>query len=209
MSQQTEMTSATHMKYLLYLPDTEASDNGFPLMLFLHGSGERGDDLELVKTHGPPSFLDDTTDFPFIVASPQCPSGETWNPILLIELINELSGIAFVDTNRIYVTGLSMGGRGTWDLAMAAPERLAAIAPVCASSNTARAFVIKDIPCWVFHGAEDKVVPCLNSDNMVDALKLAGADVKYTKYPDVGHDSWTPTYSNPELYEWMLMQKRK
>jgi len=207
--QQTEMTSANRMKYLIYLPDIEAPVSGFPLMLFLHGSGERGDDLDLVKKHGPPSFLDDTTDFPFVVASPQCHEGQTWKPLLLIELLDELSAIAFVDTNRVYVTGLSMGGSGTWDLTMAAPERFAAIVPICGTGDTLRACTIKQVPVWVFHGAGDEIVSHSYSDDMVEALGLCGANVKYTLYPDVDHFAWVPAYNNPKLYEWLLQQERK
>ena len=209
MAQQIEMTSAIHMKYLLYVPDMESPENGFPLMLFLHGSGERGDDLELVKKHGPPSFLDHRSDFPFMVASPQCPEGKQWEPYKLIELLNELAGIANIDTSRVYVTGLSMGGHGTWDLAMFAPERFAAIAPVCGKGDVSRACILKDMPTWVFHGARDKVVPSSYSDEMVEALQDCGAYVKYSLYPDVDHFSWVPAYEDQELYEWLLQQEIK
>jgi predicted peptidase len=114
-----------------------------------------------------------------------------------------------IDQNRIILTGLSMGGRGTWDLAMAKPEIFACIAPVCGTSDPARAFVIRNIPCWVFHGANDDIVPVYHSDAMVEALERAGADVKYTRYPEEDHYSWIPAYKTIDLYEWMLQQRRK
>jgi len=209
MSQQREYTFAHRMDYLLYLPDIEAPGKGFPLMLFLHGGGERGTDLDLIKKHGPPSFLDERTDFPFLVISPQCPEEETWDPLLLLALINEISGVYFVDTNRIYVTGLSMGGTGTWDLAMAAPDKLAAIAPICGEAQVSRACEIKSIPTWVFHGAKDEVVPPSFSDKMVEALQQCGADVKYSLYEDVDHFAWVPAYRDPAFYEWMQSQKKE
>ena len=208
MTQQSEILSKTY-NYLLYIPGFEAPDNGYPFILFLHGSGERGDGLAKVKVHGPPSFLDDTTDFPFVVVSPQCLAGERWDPDKLLNLLDEIISISKIDTSRIIITGLSMGGRGTWDRAIAAPGKFAAIAPVCGTTDPAQAFVIKDIPCWVFHGAKDTIVPVYHSDNMVEALKLAGADVRYTRYPDEDHFSWVPAYNTPELYEWMLKQQKK
>jgi len=209
MAQQTEMTSVSKIKYLLYVPDMKAPVAGFPLLLFLHGSGERGDDLELVKKHGPPSFLDDTTNFQFMVISPQCPEGETWSPPRLAGLIRELTSIAMVDKSRIYVSGLSMGGQGTWDFAMAYPNTVAAIAPICGKGDPTQACVLKDIPIWVFHGAKDEVVPNSFSDEMVEALNDCDAYVKYTLYPDVDHFSWVPAYKDPALYEWLLQQKKR
>ncbi len=209
MSQQSEMTSVTHMKYLFYLPDMEAPEAGYPMILFLHGSGERGDNLDLVKTHGPPSFLDDTTDFPFIVVSPQCPEGKKWDIYKLLELIDEIETVAFIDTNRTIVTGLSSGGSATWDLAMLAPGKFAAIVPICGKGDPSEACYIKDVPTWVFHGARDEITPSSYSDEMVKALRACGLQVKYTLYPDVDHFAWVPAYSNPALYDWMLQQKRK
>ena len=142
MSQQSEMTSVTHMKYLFYLPDIQAPDGGFPLMMFLHGDGEKGDDLNLVKTHGPPSFIVDTTDFPFIVVSPQGSEGKDWNIYKLNELIAEIATVAFVDTIRIIVTGLSSGGTATWDLAMLSPGKFASIVPICGKCDPSKACYI-------------------------------------------------------------------
>jgi predicted peptidase len=208
MGQQQEMTSANKTKYLMYLPDMDGPESGFPLMLFLHGIGECGDNLDLVKKNGPPSFLDDKKDFPFIVLSPQCPEGEQWIPELLIELIEEFSAIAFVDTSRIYVTGLGMGGTGTWDLALAKPDMFAAIVPICGKGNPEQACKLKKLPVWVFHGEKDDVIPSSYSSEMVDALEKCGGIVKFTLYQDVDHSAWIPAYDDPALFEWMLEQHR-
>ena len=124
-------------------------------------------------------------------------------------LLDEIVSKYAVDEDRIYLTGLSMGGFGTWSLATAYPERFAALAPICGRGNPEKAHVLKDIPVWVFHGAKDETVPPENSQQMVNALKECGADVQYTIYPDAGHDSWTETYNNPKLYEWFLEHKLK
>ncbi|MCA9734001.1 MAG: prolyl oligopeptidase family serine peptidase [Deferribacteres bacterium] len=200
------------MDYLVYLPDQYgAVKQDWPLMLFLHGAGERGNDLEKVKFHGPPKRVATGDAFPFIIVSPQCPEGEWW-PNLTTELnylLDEIEQKYAVDKNRIYLTGLSMGGYGTWALAATYPEKFAAIAPVCGGGTptprTARE--MSKLPVWVFHGAKDNVVPIAESQLMVDALKKAGADIQFTIYPEAGHDSWTETYNNPALYEWFLQHR--
>ncbi len=193
--------------YLLYLPKEYAeSDKEFPLVLFLHGAGERGNDLEKVKTHGLPKLINQGKDFPFIVVSPQCPEDMFWNTKLLSELLDEIQSKYRVDKNRVYATGLSLGGHGTWSLAISEPNRFAAIAPVCGWSDTSKANIIAHIPIWVFHGAKDIVVSVKASEDMVNALKNYGSDIKLTIYPEANHDSWTETYNNEELYKWMLEQ---
>lgn len=194
--------------YLLYLPRDYDKEKSWPLMLFLHGAGERGDDLELVKKHGPPKLIAAGKDFPFIVVSPQCPKGRWWEPMELVALLDEIGGKYKVDPDRIYVTGLSMGGFGSWRLAAYAPERLAAIAPICGGGETYWTKEFAHLPVWVFHGAKDTGVPLERSQAMVDALKKSGGDPKFTIYPDAGHDSWTAAYDDPELYKWLLAQKR-
>lgn len=194
--------------YLLYLPRDYDKEKSWPLMLFLHGAGERGDDLELVKKHGPPKLIAAGKDFPFIVVSPQCPKGRWWEPMELVALLDEISGKYKVDPDRIYVTGLSMGGFGSWRLAAYAPERLAAIAPICGGGETYWTKEFAHLPVWAFHGAKDTGVPLERSQAMVDALKKSGGEPKFTIYPDAGHDSWTAAYDDPELYKWLLAQKR-
>jgi predicted peptidase len=196
------------LNYLLSLPEDYDKQETWPLLLFLHGSGERGDDLELVKKHGPPKLIAAGKDFPFIVVSPQCPKGQWWEPIELVALLEDLGKKYKVDADRIYVTGLSMGGFGTWRLAAYAPDRLAAIAPICGGGEKYWAKQFAHLPVWAFHGAKDTGVPPERSQKMVDELKKKGGNPKLTIYPDAGHDSWTETYSNPKFYEWMLSQER-
>jgi predicted peptidase len=197
------------MDYLLYLPSDYEQQDAWPLLLFLHGAGERGDDLELVKTHGPPKLIAQGQEFPFIVASPQCPEVLRWGPVELLALLDDLSDRYKVDPDRIYVTGLSMGGFGAWQLAAYAPDRLAAIAPICGGGEVRWAERIAHLPVWAFHGAQDRAVPVKRSEEMVQALRKQGSEPKLTVYPDAAHDSWTETYNNPGLYEWLLQQKRK
>ncbi|MGA2033620.1 MAG: prolyl oligopeptidase family serine peptidase [Thermoguttaceae bacterium] len=196
------------MKYLLYLPQDYDGKDSWPLLLFLHGAGERGHDLELVKKHGPPKLIAAGKAFPFIVVSPQCADNAWWEPVELSTLLDEIVEKYKVDQDRIYVTGLSMGGFGTWSLAGREPKRLAAIVPICGGGEPFLASAFAHVPAWVFHGGKDPVVPLERSKQMVDALKRAGGNVKFTVYPEAGHDSWTDTYANPELYQWLLQQKR-
>lgn len=197
-----------HLDYLLYLPKDYDKQNSWPMMLFLHGAGERGDDLELVKKHGPPKLIAEGKDFPFIVVSPQCPKDVWWQPSELAALLDDISGKYKVDADRIYVTGLSMGGFGSWALAGYAPQKLAAIAPICGGGETFWTKRFAHLPVWAFHGAKDTAVPLERSEAMVAALKKNGGDPKLTVYPEAGHDSWTATYNDPAFYEWLLAQKR-
>jgi predicted peptidase len=196
------------MGYLLYLPKDYDKQDSWPLLLFLHGSGERGDDLELVKVHGPPKLIAAGKDFPFIVVSPQCPKDQWWEPVELVALLDEICRKYKVDADRIYVTGLSMGGFGVWRLAMYAPHRFAAIAPICGGGETYWTKQFAHLPVWAFHGGKDEGVPPERSTAMVESLKKEGGSPKLTVYPEAGHDSWTETYNNPEFYEWLLAQKR-
>lgn len=206
-----EITVKVKLDYLLFLPEGYGEgDKKWPLILFLHGAGESGDNLEKVKIHGPPKIVETKHDFPFILVSPQSP-GRGWNADALKGLLDQVIADYRVDRNRVYLTGLSMGGFGTWSLAAAYPEMFAAIAPICGGGNPAEAKRLKDLPIWVFHGAKDPAVPLQRSQDMVDVLKAAGADektLKFTVYPDAGHDSWTETYNNPQLYEWFLSHTR-
>jgi predicted peptidase len=201
-------------EYLLYLPDdyNDKPLKNWPMLVFLHGSGERGHDLEKVKVHGPPKLIELGKKFPFVVLSPQCPDSVDWDTETLYALIKHIVSEYRIDETMIWVTGLSMGGWATWDLAMAYPEYFAAIAPVCGRVNRnypLRAADLKSLPVWVFHGAADDVVLIREQAKMVKALKACGNEARFTIYPLSGHDSWTETYDNPELYEWFLKQKRK
>jgi predicted peptidase len=205
-AQQTEEKMPGSYAYLLYMPEDGVPP--FPLILYLHGSGERGDDPSLVKKNGPPAFLDDTTGFHFAVISPQCPANTRWEAQNLNAFLDFAISTYPIDTNRIYLTGLSMGGQGTWELAMLAPDRFAAIAPVCGRQFIEDPTPLKTLPVWVFHGAKDGVVSPEFSISIVGKLQALGADVKFTLYPDANHNSWDATYSNPALYAWFMTYKK-
>jgi predicted peptidase len=209
----TKVTQHVQLDYLLFVPaDYASADRDWPLMLFLHGAGERGDDIERVKLHGPPKLVENDPDFPFIVVSPQCPAGDWWSDetmqLALVDLLDDVSSRYNMDEERVYLTGLSMGGYGAWALAARQPNRFAAVAPICGGGKPEFAKAIGKLPVWAFHGAKDDVVPVEASREMVDALKAAGGEVRFTVYPDADHDSWTQTYENPELYDWLLSHTR-
>jgi predicted peptidase len=207
-SQKLERSIKVTLGYLLYLPKDYAQEDSWPLMLFLHGAGERGDDLQRVKLHGPPKLIAAGREFPFIVVSPQCPKDRWWEPFELTALLDEIVEKYKVDRDRIYVTGLSMGGFGTWNLVAFTPDRFAALAPICGGGESFAAKRLARVPAWVFHGAKDLLVPLERSQKMVEAMKKNGGSVKLTVYPEAGHDSWTAAYNDPELYRWLLEQKR-
>ena len=207
----TTVEKEVELGYLQYVPpEYNETEKDWPLMVFLHGMGERGDNLDLVKKHGPPKLIAEGKDFPFIVVSPQCPQWSWWPTEVeaLDALIDRICSEYRVDEDRIYLTGLSMGGFGTWSLACHSPDRFAAIAPICGGGEPEKAEKIAHLPVWVFHGAKDNVVPVKRSKEMVEALKEAGGTPKLTIYPDAGHDAWTQAYNDEELYDWFLKHKR-
>lgn len=203
------ITLPFRMGYLLYLPPDydRSADSKWPLVLFLHGAGESGTNIELVKKHGPPKLVAAGKDFPFILVSPQC-NNSAWHPHQLAALLDDIEASYRVDLDRVYVTGLSMGGFGTWSLAAEYPKRFAAIAPICGGGPIWAGDRLKDMPIWAFHGALDDIVVPDRTHEMVHAVQAAGGNAKVTIYPDADHDSWTCTYDNPELYEWLLHHKR-
>jgi predicted peptidase len=198
------------LRYWLYLPsdyDTKQSER-WPLVLFLHGSGERGDDLEKVKIHGPTKLVAAGKEFPFVLCSPQCPADTRWNADELAKLVDELTKTYRIDRERLYVTGLSMGGAGTWSLVAANPEKFAAAMPLCGRGDLANAEKLAKTPTWVLVGDKDRAETVENCKEMATALKKAGGEAKLTVYPDVPHDCWTMTYNNPEVYDWLLSHRR-
>jgi predicted peptidase len=207
------------LNYLLYFPKDYSATDGkrWPLMLFLHGSGERGTDVQRVATHGPMKLVKQGTNFPFIIVAPQCPPKQLWQSETLLQLLDEVTAKFAVDTNRIYLTGLSMGGYGAWQLGLQHPDRFAALVPICGGGNAIdvvlgpgdKGETFKTLPVWAFHGAQDDVVPVDESERIVKGLKKQGVkEVKLTVYPEAKHDSWTATYNNPELYEWLATKHR-
>lgn len=238
---QTQLTKQAELGYLLYLPpgyDAKAAKQ-WPLILFLHGAGERGTNLAQVSVHGPPKLVKKNPPAPkneteearanreaatklaaekFIIVSPQCPPDQVWEPEVVLGLLDSVLAKHKVDASRVYLTGLSMGGYGSWALLAKAPERFAAIAPICGGGNTidflllarGKAAALKATPVWAFHGAKDSVVLLAESERLLALLKKTGVkDVQLTVYPEANHDSWTATYNNPKLYEWFLSHERK
>lgn len=208
---QMKTTIQEEINYLMFLPKNYVpTGTPSPLIVFLHGSGERGNDLEKVKAWGPPAMVEKNPDFPFIVVSPQCPDGQWWNTYLLKKMLDDVLANYNVDKSRVYLTGLSMGGFGTWELAMAFPGFFAAIAPICGGGNPFLISKLKNIPVWVFHGKKDTSVPEQQSAIMVEALKKVGADVEYTVLPDGGHsDAWIYAYEKAGLFDWFLKHQKK
>jgi len=215
-----EIRQTGQLHYLLYLPPDYDAQPGktWPLVLFLHGAGERGNDLQRVAIHGPPLLVKRGTNFPFILVAPQCPEGRRWETEPLLRLLEHILKNRRVDAARVYLTGLSMGGYGTWKLGLAQPEKFAAIVPICGGgeridvllAGRERAAALRDLAVWAFHGAKDPVVPLEESQRMVEACKKAGVkEVRLTVYPEAEHNSWTETYNNPALYEWLLQHQRK
>ncbi len=211
--------AARDVKYLVYLPEGYDKDSGkkWPLMLFLHGAGERGTDVQRVGIHGPMKLVKQGKQFPFIIVAPLCPEHEYWSPDVLLQLLDHVMAEYAVDTHRVYLTGLSMGGYGTWGLGLMHPEKFAAIAPICGGgaaigpilSSREKPQEFKSLGIWAFHGAKDTTVPVEESENLVKIIKKLGAtDVQLTIYPEAQHDSWTATYNNPEFYEWLLKHHR-
>ncbi|MBN2507374.1 MAG: alpha/beta fold hydrolase [Verrucomicrobia bacterium] len=206
-------------RYLLYRPAGYRAKGRqtWPLLVFLHGMGERGGELRKVKLHGPPKLIDQGTQFPFLVVSPQCRLGDWWPVDTLEALLDDVLARHRVDRRRVYLTGLSMGGFGAFAWALRSPQRFAAVVPICGGGNplaphayTARRLAaLKSLPFRVFHGADDPVVPRAESERMTQALREFGCPVDLTVYPDTGHDAWTRTYDNPELYQWLLQHRRK
>lgn len=216
-AQQTEerFETTTSLEYLLYVPEShDPSGDPVPLLLFLHGAGERGDDVQRVAAHGPPKLIAAGADFPAIVVSPQAPENDWWPHRVrdLLALLDDITARYNVDEDRVYVTGLSMGGYGTWALLQADAQRFAAAIPICGGGNPVLAGynrALRSLPVWVFHGEADSVVPVQESIDMVEAIRAAGGEsIELTTYPGVDHDSWTQTYDNPEVWEWLWHQRR-
>jgi predicted peptidase len=214
--------------YRLLKPTQYDSQVKYPLVLFLHGAGERGDDNIRQLVHGMNDFASDETmaKYPCFVVAPQCPKEQKWvdvnwsatghamparaaDPLrLTMEAIAALEKQFSIDPARIYVTGLSMGGYGSWDAIARYPDRFAAAAPICGGGDPAQAGRFAQLPVWAFHGGKDGVVKPQRSREMVEAIKAAGGTPKYTEYPDAGHDSWTATYKDPEFFAWLFAQRR-
>ena len=216
------------LPYRVYSPKGVDNASRMPLVVFMHGAGERGHDNERQLLHGARDLLRYSIERqePMIIVAPQVPLDERWVDVvwdervhrmpehpsesmgLLMGLLTELMSDSRVDPNRVYLTGLSMGGFGTWDLIARWPDTFAAALPVCGGGDTDSAVRIKNIPVWAFHGSDDAVVIPERSRDMIQALQQVGSNPRYTEYPGVGHDSWTETYQNFEVLDWFFSQRR-
>lgn len=196
--------------FYLYYPEdygTKANEN-FPLLLFLHGGGESGDTLTSLKSNGPPKMIAEGKQFPFLILAPQNPhKRKWWNTRAVVQLLDSIVTQNRVDPKRIYLTGLSRGGGAAWEMAVQYPDKFAAMAVVCGMTPVPyAAWIDENLPIWVFHGEEDRSIPISESEKMVDKLRQMGHEVKFTRYPGVGHDSWVKAYTTEELYEWFMSQ---
>lgn len=203
--------NAIPLQYLVHLPagvETGAVTK-CPAILFLHGSGERGLSLETLNLQQPLlKYSRSHTNFPFIVITPQCPPNQWWQPASLDDLYDEVTAKYPIDPDRFYLTGLSMGGYGSWMLAIEHPDRFAAVAPVCGGGDPQDIERIADVPVWNFHGARDRSVPITRSDEMISALRDGHGRVRYTVYPEGEHAIWKEVYNIDDLYAWFLQQAR-
>ena len=184
-------------QYLLDLPKDYAEKTNLPLVVFLHGYGQSENDLNIVRDHGPPKLTAEGKQFPFVLVSPQCPSGFYWRGNVI---------------TRIYLTGLSMGGYGTWQISHEYPERFAAIAPIGGGGLFVSPYFmerLKDLPVWAFHDKRDDVIPYQDSVSMVEGVNAAGGSAKLTTYDEGKHDAWTEAYNNDELYDWLLQHSKQ
>ncbi|MFT5523323.1 MAG: putative peptidase [Pirellulaceae bacterium] len=222
-----ESTFDMQLPYRLLKPKNYDATKKYPLVIFFHGAGERGTDNFNQLVHGMSDFASDEVmqSHPCFVIAPQCPAGQMWvdvpwsldshtmpkkaTPAMrsTIELLDQTAAKYSIDTQRIYVTGLSMGGFGTWDAIQRYPKKFAAAIPVCGGGDTAEAKTIKSVPVWAFHGDKDNAVKTSRSRDMIAAIKKAGGEPKYTEYPGVGHNSWAQTYANRKVYDWLFKQR--
>jgi predicted peptidase len=216
------------IKYRWSAPEKTEPAKTYPLVLFLHGSGERGEDNKAQLKHGVIPIINGAAKLgtPVFLIAPQCPADRWWsapkqdrtslnaagkpNVLLdnLLALVTSIQKEHPVDLKRLHITGISMGGFGTWDLLARAPDRIASAIPICGGGEPALTNKFKNVPVWAFHGEADEVVPASATHNMIDALKKAGGKPKSTYYPGVGHDSWTRTYDNLEVIRWLLEPSR-
>ena len=199
-----------NMQYVVKYPAGYKAGEKYPIILFLHGAGTRGNDIEVLVNHPYFRITDTIDNFPFITFAPLC-SANTWFDTFgeLIEFVSMFMGKDYVDSKKVYLMGASMGGYAAWQLGMSIPECFAAVVPICGGGMYWNAGRLVDVPIWAFHGQKDTVVLMEESLKMVNAVKQCGGNAKLTVYPNNGHDAWSDTYANPEIYEWMLKHKKE
>ena len=216
------------LPYRLLKPKVYDAEQAYPLVVFLHGMGERGSDNVSQLVNGVSEFFASDAAmvrFPAVVIAPQCPDGEDMNEAswsnwrdetrgitkptrLALEIVEAMREQFTIDSDRMYIGGLSMGGFGTWDVIQEYPDLFAAAFPICGGGDPEKAERIASLPLWVFHGAKDETVPPQLSRDMVRAIQEEGGHPGYSEYPDVGHDSWTNAFEEPRLLPWLFSQKR-
>jgi len=205
----TENSIFEGLKYIIRFPLEYSQEKQYPVLLFLHGAGTRGDDIQLLKDN--PFFVitEKFSDFPFITIAPLC-NANTWFDVFetLKRLVIHIMDLKFVDTDKVYLMGASMGGYATWQLAMSLPECFSAIIPICGGGMYWNAERLIDIPIWAFHGQMDNVVSVEESKKMVDSVNNIGGNAQLTIYPENGHDAWSNTYNNEAIYKWLLTNKK-
>lgn len=206
----TSVKKPVSYNYLIYLPEDYANDwlKDFPLMIYLHGSSLRGNDISKIKAYGPPYLIEKGRKFDFIIVSPQCPSGKSWNvENWFAPLFKELTSKYRIDTSRIYLTGMSMGGYGAWNTAMEYPDKFAAVIPLCGGGNVKDVCKISNVPVWAFHSKDDDKVAFSETERLVEKLKKCNGNVKFTCLEGKGHAiQWI--YEKEDVYKWMLEQQK-
>lgn len=207
MVQYLENEKAT-LKYILTAPTDFDGSESLPMIVFLHGAGERGNDLEKIKAHGIPKLFSKDENYEGIRAitiSPQCPEERTWYDFKwdVISLIDEVADKYNVDKSKISLCGISMGGFGTWEIALQVPEKLFKIAPICGGGMSWRAWYLRNTPIRVYHGGLDNIVPLCMSEVMVNAIREQGGNVEFTIYEDLYHDCWTRAFEQTDLIAWL------
>jgi predicted peptidase len=200
--------AAEPVDYLIYLPSDYTRRQKWPLVVYLHGSGSRGRDLNIVRREGLPGLVEQGKKFDFVLLSPQCPLRVGWNPEVVVGLIEHVCRSLSVDRERVYMTGYSMGGFGAWNVAAYDPGRFAAIAPLAGGGDVSQAKRLATVAVWAFHGAKDRVVPLEANQAMVDAVRQQGGRAKLTVFPDGDHGVCGTTYGAKQFYEWLLAQRR-
>ncbi len=197
------------LHYTVRYPDGFDHTKPYPVILFLHGAGSRWSSLETLEGNSISKYANANPDFPFVLVMPLC-TEETWFDLWaqLKALVMQLQNTPWIDPTRFYLSGNSMGGYGTWQLAISMPEAFAAIVPVCGGGMYWDAGRLKNIPVWAFHGGKDPLVLPEESQKMVERINSAGGNAKLTVYPENAHDAWTDTYSNPEVYAWLLQHTK-
>ncbi|MFS4469315.1 dienelactone hydrolase family protein [Maribacter sp. 2210JD10-5] len=200
-----------NLRYYLYFPKEYSSENTkeYGILLFLHGGGEAGSELNTLKSSGPPKMIADGHEFPFLILAPQNPNSKKWwNTRAVKQLLDSVIADNRVDKERVYITGLSRGGGAAWEMAVQYPDTFAAMAVVCGMTPLPYAsWINKEMPIWVFHGEQDESIPFSESETMVEKLEAMGYDVRFTRYPQTGHNSWTKAYKTDGLFDWFNEQR--